>query len=422
MQESFREHRQNMSSNDDINILLLGQIGVGKTTFINAFANYLVYNSLDEAIDGSLQVIIPTSFPFVNPDTYEEKTIIIGTPNENEKKSLAEESHTRECQSFVFRIGNRNLRLINTPGIGDRQDIKQDEKSFEGILNYIAQFEYLNGICIILKPDEARLPILFRFCIKELLRHLHVHARQNIMFIFTNARTTFYQPGQSVPILRGFLKTLEDKSGTEVPFSRENTFLVDNEAFRFLALCKNGIKLKADEKHSYSISWDYSIREFSRLMSRIIKYDKHATREALSLNEAQQLIRKLSRPIGEIATLIEENIELAKQHKNSIISCNTPTPQFLLRPQKDTRIVPLRYPRTVCTNNRCTKIITVDGMHQVDYVSHCHSKCYCVADVEQETIGYEKLKYCSVIDRSSGNSKLFYERYFNIFIVRYITL
>jgi GTPase SAR1 family protein len=36
----------------DINILLLGPTGVGKTTFINAFANYLVYNSLDEAIEG----------------------------------------------------------------------------------------------------------------------------------------------------------------------------------------------------------------------------------------------------------------------------------------------------------------------------------------------------------------------------------
>ncbi len=57
--------------------------------------------------------------------------------------------YTRECQSFVFHITNRKFRLIDTPAI--------NEKNFESILAYIAQVEYLNGICILLKPDESRL-------------------------------------------------------------------------------------------------------------------------------------------------------------------------------------------------------------------------------------------------------------------------
>ena len=65
--------QQNSSATGDINILLLGQTGVGKTTFINAFANYLVYNSLDEAIDGKLQAIIPAWFTFMDKNTFEEK-------------------------------------------------------------------------------------------------------------------------------------------------------------------------------------------------------------------------------------------------------------------------------------------------------------------------------------------------------------
>ena len=169
----------------DINILLLGPTGVGKTTFINAFANYLVYNTLDEAMKGSLQAIIPAWFNLLDKDTCEEKTIVIGTPDDSEKKGNVGESCTRQCRSFVFRIGDRNIRLIDAPGIGDTQGILQDEKNFEDILAYIAQYDYLNGICILLKPNEERLHILFRFCVKELLRHLHVHARQNIMFVFT---------------------------------------------------------------------------------------------------------------------------------------------------------------------------------------------------------------------------------------------
>ncbi|CAF3495642.1 unnamed protein product [Rotaria sp. Silwood1] len=138
------------------------------------------------------------------------------------------------------------------------------------------------------------------------------------MFIFTNARATSFQPGPSAPHLRELLQSLKYQSNTEVLFSKENSFLFDNEAFRFLALCKNGIEFNLEEKKDYSRSWDYSIREFSRLICRIIQCDKHATRDTLSFNEAQQLNRKLVRPIGEIVTLIQENLQLAEQQKKML--------------------------------------------------------------------------------------------------------
>ena len=391
---TFRQ-RYVQPQRDDLNILLLGQTGVGKTTFINAFANYLVYNSLDEAIEGKLHAIIPAWFTFMDKDTFEEKTITIGQPNKSERKGHVGQSCTQECRSFIFQIGSRKLRLIDAPGIGDTDGVLQDEKNFEDILAYISQFEYLNGICILLKPSEDRMHILFRFCIKELLRHLHVHARQNLMFVFTNARATSYQPGPSAPILRALLTSLEEKSHKKIPFSRENTFLFDNEAFRFLALSKNGVTFSKEEKSDYSRSWDYTIHEFSHLMKRIILCEKHATSDALSLNEAQQLIRKLSRPIGEIATLIEENIQLAEKHKNDVRSGNTPTPQML--PQKDVKTIPLGYPRTVCANNKCTRVIVVDGIDKVDYFQHCHPQCF-LQGVEIETLRNEKLKECAAMN------------------------
>ncbi|CAF5110261.1 unnamed protein product, partial [Rotaria sp. Silwood1] len=42
-----------------------------------------------------------------------------------------------------------------------------------------------------------------------------------------------------------------------------------------------------------------------------------------SLNEAQLLIHKLSRPVAEIATLIQENILLAKQYKEKLFNNST---------------------------------------------------------------------------------------------------
>ena len=50
---------------DSLNVMLIGHTGVGKTTFINAFQNYLKYPSLDDALTGGLIVPIRTSFNMV---------------------------------------------------------------------------------------------------------------------------------------------------------------------------------------------------------------------------------------------------------------------------------------------------------------------------------------------------------------------
>ncbi|CAF1342260.1 unnamed protein product [Rotaria sordida] len=62
----------------DINILLLGQTGIGKTTFINGLANYLCNDTLEDAARDQMQLIIQSSFSF----NFEEKIIYIGENNE----------------------------------------------------------------------------------------------------------------------------------------------------------------------------------------------------------------------------------------------------------------------------------------------------------------------------------------------------
>ncbi|CAM4828575.1 unnamed protein product [Rotaria magnacalcarata] len=146
----------------------------------------------------------------------------------------------------------------------------------------------------------------------------------------------------------------------------------------------------------YSRSWEHSVKDFSVLIARIIKCDNHATRDTLSLNEAHQLIRKLSRPIGEISTLIQENIQLAEQHKKNVVSNRTSTPMVLK--QKDEEILNLGDPRTVCASNTCTQLIKIDGIAKVNYVNHCHPHCYLIG-VKVEWIDHEKLKDCTAMNK-----------------------
>jgi predicted GTPase len=383
----------------EINVLLLGQTGVGKTTFINAFANYIVNDTLEQAVNDEMQVVIPSSFSFTDPETFNERMIVIGDENEYEQFKKFGESNTQQCRSFVFPIGDRNLRLIDTPGIGDTRGLEQDTKNFHEILTYIAQYEHLNAVFIMFKPNEERLTVFFRFSVNELLRHLHVGAKDNIVFVFTNARSTFFMPGSSKKILEELLEKHRRENNVEVPFSRENTFLFDSEPFRYLALRKNGIRLDNEQTQSYTKSWDHSVREYSRLMEHVNKCELHAISNTLSLNEAEQLVRKLPRPIAEISRLIEENIQLAKDHKKRVLE----NPQIASQriPQKDIEVVRLSYPRTVCTGEKCCRVTGEGISRKVEYVSVCHERCY-LNGVQQETLEDPKIRECEVMDPRKG--------------------
>jgi hypothetical protein len=117
------------------------------------------------------------------------------------------------------------------------------------------------------------------------------------------------------------------------------------------------------------------------------------------LNEAEQLVRKLPRPIAEISRLIEENIQLAKDQKKRVLE----NPQIASQriPQKDIEVVRLSYPRTVCTGEKCCRV-TGEGIdRKVEYLSICHDECF-LKGVQQETLEDPKIRECEVMDPRKG--------------------
>ena len=89
-----------------------------------------------------------------------------------------------------------------------------------------------------------------------------------------------------------YLMDLHERTGVTVPFDTDNSFMFDNESFRFLAAYHRNIRYLMDEKQNFEESWNKSVKEFRRLIQRILKCDLHAVQYTQSLNEAQQLIRQ----------------------------------------------------------------------------------------------------------------------------------
>ncbi|CAF0935594.1 unnamed protein product [Didymodactylos carnosus] len=130
---------QSPRSNDEIiNVLLLGGLGVGKSTFINAFANYNTFNSLEQAQLHGPVVPIPVARILPMNDYGEGHIIRFGGYDPNEDYRNPGQSVTQHCRSYIFSIGNRmKLRMIDTPGIGDKRGPSYDEHNMQHILAYI---------------------------------------------------------------------------------------------------------------------------------------------------------------------------------------------------------------------------------------------------------------------------------------------
>ena len=148
------------------NILILGETGVGKSTWINGVANYLLHSSLDSAIEEEPVILIPAKFTYTK-DNGEMTDVQVGS---DKNESMTEgSSSTQEPKTYSFTVEDKVINLIDTPGIGDTRGQDQDKKNFEKILHHLSHFEDIHAICILLKPNNARMGVVFRFCIQELL-------------------------------------------------------------------------------------------------------------------------------------------------------------------------------------------------------------------------------------------------------------
>ncbi|GBC10769.1 hypothetical protein RclHR1_00990002 [Rhizophagus clarus] len=366
---------------EEVNILLLGETGVGKSTFINAFANYLKFDKLISAKSGDMEELISSIFT-ITDENYDTQTIKIGNNDSNEQLGNIGMSCTLGCKSYVFHAPeNKLIRLIDTPGVGDTRGLDQDKKNFENILSYISHYQYLNGICILLKPNNSRLNVVFKFCIQELLLHLHKNAKENIVFCFTNARGTFYRPGDTLSPLKKQLKELEKHSNVEIKINQDTLYCFDNESFRFLAAIKKGISFTDADEESFAESWKKSTDELFRLIKYIVIRPPHKVKDTLSLNNSRNLVMLLSRPLAKMEQLIQTNINQIEEQQKELADSNQTIEELKERmyiKQLDLEPVALEYPRTVCTSDSCIELHRVEktNLQYINYKSHCDPRCY----------------------------------------------
>ena len=165
----------------------------------------------------------------------EGKGIEIRVGSDEENEVLADgQSATQFPREYVIETDTAKFHLIDTPGIGDSRGTEQDKENFDNILAFLTNYDKINAVVVLLKPNNSRLTVAFRFCVLELLTHLHKSVVSNIIFAFTNSRGTFYRPGDSLPVLKDLL----EQKNIEIDLSPKSYFCFDNEAFRYFSILR----------------------------------------------------------------------------------------------------------------------------------------------------------------------------------------
>ncbi|CAK1358225.1 unnamed protein product [Cercospora beticola] len=401
-------HRPQFDGIPELNILVLGETGVGKSTFINAFANYIYYGSLDDALrTRDLQCVIPSSFTWQSlvGDDYVSRTIHV-SPNSGEfiDKALQDErdgtqgqSATQSTKHYIMRVNNTQIRLIDTPGIGDTRGATHDKRNMDNILGSLKSVDVLHGILILLKPNNARLGIMFTFCLKELLTHLHRDAAKNIVFGFTNARNTSFRPGETYATLQSMLDS--DKT-VGIHLDRNITYCFDSESFRCLAAHNNNINIHdMGDIRDYRLSREKSAAETYRMLEHFTPRNTkpHQVSETWDLYTTRELVRVLTIPMADITQNINNNIALQKDEQRELTDALAKG-QALSTALHLSKVVyeikALDMPRTVCSSAKCVEF--KDGERH--YKTRCHDPCY-LENVEVDQFPCEALMHCHAFRR-----------------------
>jgi len=193
-------------------VLLISGSGVGKSTFINALANYCSYETLDEAQKAGGKFPISCDFQIIHPDT----NALISISSENNgfapvtDAARAGESVTEIPNEYVFQYEGTKITVIDTPGLLDTKDIGKfthdtDKKHVKDILRLLSSYKRIHAICILLKANETRLSESFLYTLSEILRRLDKIASNNVIFIFTYAASVNFKPATIQLILQKFL-------------------------------------------------------------------------------------------------------------------------------------------------------------------------------------------------------------------------
>ena len=372
-----------------LNVLLIGESGVGKSTWINAFANYCSYDSLEDAAKDDGFFPIPSTFTVTDPQTKKQISISSdGVLLSFMQSTKTGESVTQNPNEYAFRHNDTTINLIDTPGLLDTSDVGSsthdtDKQHVDNILKLLSAFYEIHAIFILTKACVTRLSEAFQYTLTEIFKRLDKSACNNVIFIFTNAGSSNFKTDETQPVLQRFLDI--KKLSIALPPEKATIYCFENDTVKYLAECRNKIPHTEEEDDDAQRSWKRSVKTTKELLSYVSSLEPHCLTVMMSINDATNMVSMMSKLLLDIMMCIFKDVDelenkkrQAERMKEDITRNPEKFASYDLKSSlyvNETKLVTkaLNHTNVVCESSKCAK--TDQGL--IVYPQVCCEKCSC---------------------------------------------
>eukprot|EP00731_Ephydatia_muelleri_P012011 Em0006g905a len=184
-----------------LRMLLIGETGSGKTSFLNLMCNANVVHKL--GFETGVETF--RAFNDLSVENAEERQM---------------ESKTSGANQYEVRFDEVGLTIgiIDTPGFGDTRGLTEDKKNTKKIVDTVKEAQYIHCICLVINARQSRMSSNLKYVLSEVSGVLPKATLNNLVVVLTNAKDES-DASFDVRELTTFL-------GKEIPVG--NVFYIDN--------------------------------------------------------------------------------------------------------------------------------------------------------------------------------------------------
>jgi GTPase Era involved in 16S rRNA processing len=345
------QQQEHLDTSNMAKILVIGETGSGKSTYINYLTNYFSRGSLE-----NLRVAIPSKFHLHVTESY---------PYCEHDIQNSTQSKTYACNQYMFTSNGKQYLFLDTPGLSDTRGAEQDDKNIVKIIDSVENLGGLTAVIIVVNGSVSRLTVNLRNVIARLRGNLPDIVMSNVILVLTN--TTRYAANFSISAL--------ELSGNIYPYYMQNS-----------AFSQDPSKWTAPVLEALQHDWDQAMDETRAMLHTIDSFKMNSVVAFKQMKEIRNEI-KTQMHVARLKVMEIQKMQdqiaafeaVVKQSNNDLV-----TYQDYIREREVDKIeiVDAPFHSTLCQN--CNHV--------------CHPNCNLD---EITTVGAKIFKQCSVI--SKGN-------------------
>ena len=328
-------------------MLLIGETGAGKTSFLNLLCNCGMIKMLHREFN--LELL---------QDFHDIKL--------EHASSHKMESKTSGAKLYSAVLGEMKIGIIDTPGFGDSRGIEQDERNVKSIIDVLREEEYVNCVCLVINGRESRMHATLQYVLSEITAVLPKKIIGNVIVVFTNTANPLNLNFDLQQLRPFFGQTVVD----DHTFYIENPYCTLEKAKMKFGQLPKGVIAKGLKK-----SFEETAEVLDEMSEAIKDFKKVYTHDFISLYEKKQKIEEsIVTMLTEIdnQNRIEKAIADAQEEAEAALKKKSLNKNFtVVQTYPTTEVVDTNHHNTLCNAENCT--------------SNCHEHCSLARSLNRET-------------------------------------